>query len=428
MANYINLVSIIFLLVVVAIGFIKKCNIGILAIGSALVLGQIGGLSGNEILAGFDAKLFITLVGVSYLFSLAQENGTLELVAKKLIALAGKKTYLVPVIIFLVSGILSAIGPGNIPVGNLMTVVAVTIAVSMGENPLLFALAAKVAANGFTLSPLTPAGVLMQKLGEDAGYTDFIMPIMWNGIIWATILMIGFCVYYKIWKVKPRQVDLTTENDTLKTQKLNGKQWVTILGIAVMVVMVVGFNFNVGLASFFVAAILVILGVANEKGALKNVPWGTLLLICGVGVLMNVVIKLGGIDLISDTLLSIMTTKTAAPIISVTSAILSFFSSTTGVVMPSMIPAVASINDSLGLGAAGFTSLSSVVITSSLSAAFSPASTGGGLILAAYMTASSSKNKEEEQNKLFGKLLLIAVICVLVNVVLSAVGVYGIVK
>ncbi len=170
--NYIDIISILFLFVVVAIGFVKKCNIGVLAIGSALILARLGGLSDSKVLAGFDAKLFITLVGVSFLFSVAQVNGTLELVAKKGIGLAGKRTYLVPVIIFLVAGILTIIGPGNIPVGNLMTVVAVTVAVSMGENPLLFALAAKVAANGFTLSPLTPPGVLMEKLGTEAGFTD----------------------------------------------------------------------------------------------------------------------------------------------------------------------------------------------------------------------------------------------------------------
>lgn len=427
MGNYIDLISILFLFVVVAIGFVKKCNIGILAIGSALVLGKIGGLGSNAILAGFDAKLFITLVGVAFLFSLAQDNGTLELVAKKTIALSGKRTYLVPVIIFLVSGILSAIGPGNIPVGNLMTVVAVTIAVSMGENPLLFALAAKVAANGFTLSPLTPAGVLMQSLGEEAGFSDFIIPVMWNCIIWSAILMAGFCVYYKIWKIKPSKTSAAGLNENLKTEKLNGKQWVTMAGVGVMVIMVVAFGVNVGLASFLIAAILIVLGAADEKRSLKKVPWGTLILICGVGVLMNVVIELKGIELVSGALLSVMTPKTAAPIISVTSAVLSFFSSTTGVVMPSMIPTVAPIVESLGTGAAGFATLSSVVITSSLSAAFSPASTGGGLILAAYMTASDAENKEQEQNRLFGRLLLIAVACVLGNVLLSAIGIYGII-
>ncbi len=425
MTQYFDIISIVFLFLVVAIGFVKKCNIGILAIGSSMVLGLWGGLSATEILGGFDAKLFITLVGVSFLFALAQDNGTLELVAKKAIALAGKRTYLVPFIIFIVTGILSAIGPGNIPVGNLMTVVAVTIAVSMGENPLLFALSAKVAANGFTITPLAPAGVLTIQLGEAAGFSDFIIPIMLNCMLWATILLICFCVYYKAWKIQPR---LDGELDAnLVTEKLNKGQWITVIGILIMVALVVGFGIDVGLASFFIAAALIVLGVSDEKKSLKKVPWGTLILICGVGVLMNIVIALGGLDLMSNALLAIMTPATAAPIISVTSAILSFFSSTTGVVMPSMIPTLGPIVESLGTGTAGFISLTSVVITSSLSAAFSPASTGGGLILAAYMTASDSPNKEEEQNKLFGQLLIIAVACVVFNVFLSAIGIYSII-
>lgn len=423
--NYIDIISILFLFVVVAIGFVKKCNIGVLAIGSALILARLGGLSDSKVLAGFDAKLFITLVGVSFLFSVAQVNGTLELVAKKGIGLAGKRTYLVPVIIFLVAGFLTIIGPGNIAVGNLMTVVAVTIAVSMGENPLLFALAAKVAANGFTLSPLTPPGVLMEKLGTEAGFAGFEIPVMWNCILWSTILMIGFSIYYKIWKIKPAD----NNNISLKVKEhLNKQQWITIIGVLVMVVMVVGLNINVGLASFFVAAALVILGVTDEKKALVKVPWGTLLLICGVGVLMNVVIELGGLDLMSKGLLSIMTPKTAAPIIGISASILSFFSSTTGVVMPSMIPTLGPIVQSLGTGNAGFTELASVVITSSLSAAFSPASTGGGLILAAYMTASSAEDKDQEQNKLFGRLFLIAFVCVIANAILATIGIYGIIR
>ncbi len=173
---------------------------------------------------------------------------------------------------------------------------------------------------------------------------------------------------------------------------------------------------------------MVILGVTDEKKALVKVPWGTLLLICGVGVLMNVVIELGGLDLMSKGLLSIMTPKTAAPIIGISASILSFFSSTTGVVMPSMIPTLGPIVQSLGTGNAGFTELASVVITSSLSAAFSPASTGGGLILAAYMTASSAEDKDQEQNKLFGRLFLIAFVCVIANAILATIGIYGIIR
>lgn len=118
---------------------------------------------------------------------------------------------------------------------------------------------------------------------------------------------------------------------------------------------------------------------------------------------------MGGIDLISEALLAIMTPATAAPIIAFISSILSFFSSTTGVVIPTMVPTIGTIVDSLGTGSAGFISLTSVMISSSLSSAFSPASTGGGLILAAYMAASNSENKEQEQQKLFGRLFMIAI-------------------
>lgn len=203
--NY-EVLSVVFLFAVVALGFWRKCNIGILAVGFSLIIGKIGGMSNSQILGGFDAKLFITLVGVTFLFGIAQSNGTLELIAKRAVGLAGNRTYLVPVILFLVTGLLSAIGPGNIPVGALMTVVAVTIAVEMGENPLLFALAAKVAANGFTITPLAPAGVLTMSLSETAGYTDIIIPVMLNVMLWAVIMMVGFSIHYKIYRIKPGAV------------------------------------------------------------------------------------------------------------------------------------------------------------------------------------------------------------------------------
>lgn len=421
-----EILSVVFLFAVVALGFWRKCNIGILAVGSALIIGRIGGMTNSQILGGFDAKLFITLVGVTFLFGIAQSNGTLDLVAKKAVSLAGNRTWLVPFILFLVTGFLSAIGPGNIPAGALMTVCAVTIAVEMGENPLLFALSAKVAANGFTITPLAPAGVLTISLARKAGYTGSLTPIMLNVMLWSVLMLIGFFIYYKVWRIKPKG-QLSSRIAEAK-QKLNRHQWTTIGGIAVMIYLVMFQKIDVGLAAFFISAVLLLLGVSNERQAISKVPWGTLLLISGVGVLMNVVITMGGIDLISRELLRIMTPATAAPIIAFISSVLSFFSSTTGVVIPTMVPTIGTVSASLGIGSAGFVKLVSVMISASLSSAFSPASTGGGLILAAYMAASDAKDKETEQRKLFGQLIIIAAVCVAANVILSAVGVYGIIK
>ncbi len=144
-------------------------NIGLLAIGASIILGRIAGISDSSIYAGFDAKLFTQLVGVTYLFGVAQVNGTLELVAKKTVSLVGDKTYLVPFILWILGGFLTAIGPGNISMGALMTVVAITIAVSTGQNPIFYALVVKAGTNGFAMSPITPAGIVGANLGSASG-------------------------------------------------------------------------------------------------------------------------------------------------------------------------------------------------------------------------------------------------------------------
>ena len=66
-----------------------------------------------------------------------------------------------------------------------------------------------------------------------------------------------------------------------------------------MVVCCIGFKLDTGLFAFVVAAVLILLGCADEKKAIKSIPWGTLVFICGVGTLINVINTLGGIELIS---------------------------------------------------------------------------------------------------------------------------------
>ena len=85
-----SVISLIVLVAVVAIGFIKKVNLGFLSMGVAFILGTCGGMSAKEIANGFSASMFVTLVGVTFLFDMASANGTLELFSKKVVALVGK--------------------------------------------------------------------------------------------------------------------------------------------------------------------------------------------------------------------------------------------------------------------------------------------------------------------------------------------------
>ena len=74
---------------VIALGFLKKCNVGILSFGAAMLRGMAAGMTQKQIVAGFNTSLFVILLGSMFLFSIAQLNGTMDLLAKKTVALAG---------------------------------------------------------------------------------------------------------------------------------------------------------------------------------------------------------------------------------------------------------------------------------------------------------------------------------------------------
>lgn len=408
-------ISLIVLVIVVAIGFIKKVNIGFLSIGAAVLLGMAGGMSSKEIVAGFDTSLFVTLVGVTFLFGMASINGTLELISKKIIALVGRRTFLIPILMFFLSAGISALGPGHIAAGILMTTFAVYLALEMKINPFATALYAKLGANAGCASPLSLTGVLAKGLSEPLGYSGFGVHLFITTLISGFVFTLVVYVIYKGYKV-------TADNPMKLSElpKFDKKQLFTILVMAVLVILCIGFQMDVGTLAFVGAAILVLTGCVDEKKGIKNIPWGTLLMITGVGVLVNVMDTLGGISLISNFLMSVMTKTTAVPIMAATSGILSWVSSTTGVVMPTLYPVAAEIASNIG---ANYVELISAITATSFAAAISPLSTGGAIILSSY---SAAKELEiDEQNRLFKTLFLLSVANVAINVVMAALGVFS---
>ena len=141
-----------------------------------------------------------------------------------------------------------------------------------------------------------------------------------------------------------------------------------------------------------------------------------------MGALINVIKKLGGIDLISNFLTGLMTERTATPILAATSGILSWVSSTTGVVMPALFPIAADVAAEFA-GSVNFVELISAIVATSFAAAISPLSTGGAIIMSSYAAARETTN--EETNKMFKQLFLLSVANVAVNVLLSALGVFN---
>lgn len=412
-----SVVSLVVLAVVVAIGFIKKVNLGFLSLGVAFLLGTAGGMSAKEITSGFSSSMFVTLVGVTFLFGMASNNGTLDLFSKKVVALVGKHTVLIPVLMFFLSAFISAIGPGHIAAGILMTTFAMYLAFEMDINPMATALYAKLGANAGCASVLSLTGILAKNLSEPLGYSGFGLHLFLSTLLSGFLFTLVVYILYKGYKVKADNPMKLSD-----IPKFNRDQLCTIGAIIVMVVCCIGFKLDTGLFAFAAASVLILLGVADEKKAIKGIPWGTLVFICGVGALVNVIDHLGGITLVSDFLTSLMSARTATPILAATSGILSWVSSTTGVVMPALYPIAAEVCATFGEGV-HYVELISAITAASFAAAISPLSTGGAIIMSSYSAARETST--EELNKMFKTLFLLSVGNVCLNVLLSALGVFN---
>ncbi|WP_236878142.1 Na+/H+ antiporter NhaC family protein [Clostridioides difficile] len=118
----------------------------------------------------------------------------------------------------------------------------------------------------------------------------------------------------------------------------------------------------------------------------------------------------------SNALSSLMNSKTATPIMSISAGLMSMVSSALAVVYPTMMPMCVDIAKAVG-GVDPLALIAAVGVGGSL-AGVSPLSTGGALILAAMGSSKKDFNKEE-QNKVFVQLFIMSAVGLLVIAVVS---------
>ncbi|WP_151075843.1 SLC13 family permease [Flintibacter sp. KGMB00164] len=417
-----GIISLIVLFVIVALGFIRKANVGLLAIAAAAILAYASGeYTSKEVTAGFSASLLMTLLGVTLFFGIVQSNGCLELLMKKIVVKFDRQVWFVPILIYAVGWTMSAVGPGCVPTLAFVATLSIPLAHQTGYNPIMLMMIGDLATYSGRYTSITPEGILVSKLMSEQGIENVLTPMIINTFIGSVILSVIVFIFYKGYKVKkPEAMTGMSDNEVF-----TGKQIIALVSILIMLCGVIFLSMDVGLASFILSAVLILVGIGDQKAALKNVPWNTILLVCGVGVLMNLVIGSGGIDLLASLMSSIMSANTAAPIAGIAAGCMSWFSSTMGVVLPTLLPTVGGIVESVP-GASAVEIISTIGIVSAC-AGFSPASTVGAIIMGA-IDGDEIFSKQKDSNKLFVELFAWSVFCVLFLALLAFLGIFGIVK
>ena len=249
--NSLALLSLLFLVAVLVLGFWKKVNMGFLAMGMALIIARLGGIPDKTVISNFSTSLFISLVGPAFLFSMAVNNGTMDLLAKKMLRMVGKNTWCIPLLLSAMTFLLAAAGCGNIPTFSIILPLGIALAVELGIDVIAMGLIITLACNLGCMSPIANGGIIAAGLIAETPYAG---QFSWSlfaecALVWL-LLTLGFYFLYKLYKPGTEQLAMLDD-----VHPFDRNQKLTLLACLAVVVVVFAFGVNIGLAAPLAAII-----------------------------------------------------------------------------------------------------------------------------------------------------------------------------
>ena len=348
------LASIIVLVAIVLFSCFRDINVGILGTAGGLLVGMVfAGMKINDVYKGWPLSLFMILVGVTFMFSAAQVNGTMEKFSAVCVRLAKSNIRLIPFILFILVTFITTIGPGNIATCALMAPMCMAIAGRIGLSPFCMTLLVVGAANGAAFSPFAPTGIISNGLiaqwAPQVGIpqealSGLAWKIHWNSEIAQGVVNFGgfFLTGGLAWMGKAKGgADFDIDTIAPKPEAFDWKQKYTLLTMVVLVVGVIAFKLDVGMMSFIIGTTYILFNIADDGEAVKAMPWGVIVMVCGMSVLINVMDKAGGLNAMIQMIAVISNGTTINGVVGFIAGLISAYSSSSGVIMPmflSMVP------------------------------------------------------------------------------------------
>ncbi len=341
-------ISVAALAVAVLLSCFTAINVGLLSLALAMLVGvYLGGMSLNDVLGGFPVPLFVTLVGITLLFSIAETNGTLARLTARAVRLCRGHAGALPVMFFIVGFIVATIGAGATPASALLAGPAMAVAARAGIPPLLMVLMTGNGALAGTLSPFAPTGVVAHGVMARIGLGGVEWQTFALNALAHTIVGVGGFLLLGGWKLFARRGPVATAEES-PVVPLESRHWLTTAGILTLIVAVAGFGLDVGLVALVAAVVLTLLRAVDEQKAIKAMPWGVIVMVTGVTVLVQMMQEAQGLALITSGIARLSTAQTIEPVVAFGTGLVSVYSSTSGVVLPAFLPMAPDLAARLG--------------------------------------------------------------------------------
>ncbi|HIE0669754.1 TPA: SLC13 family permease [Acinetobacter nosocomialis] len=414
------------LAVSIGLGYKTKINIGFFTIAFAYLIGCFGmGLKPSEVIELWPVKIFFIILSVTLFYNFALANGALEKLASHLLYKCRKFPQFLPLAIFFAATIIAGLGAGFYTVLAFMAPITLLLCKKTNMNMVIGGMAANYGALAGANFMTSQSGIIFRSLMENTGISSQTAFSYSSGIFVLTLIIpIAVLGIYTLWNRKSNSIVIEDQ----KPEPFDKKQKQSIFLIVLMMSIVLVFpilhlvfpdvktisflnsKIDIAFLAITFSLISLLMKLADEKKVIALVPWGTLIMICGVGMLIALGVKLGIITTLSEWLANNVPVWVIPVLLCLISAIMSVFSSTLGVVAPTLFPIVPALALSSGLNPLV---LFICIVVGAQSTAISPFSSGGSLIMA---SAPADIDKTKFFNQLLFKAIPVGVIAALIAI------------
>lgn len=325
--DFVQISSLILMVVILVLAMWRNINIGLLGFGAAAVLillsptHEVAGkmvhtLTPKIINSHFPGSIFTLLVGVSLLFAHLEKSGGLNWFANKVYKTIGDRTQIIPWVGFILGAVFTTIGAFSAATIALLVPV---IAALCRRHPKIFfisEMAAIIGANSAGLSPINPVGIVVRKAADNAG-------VIFNGWeVWFLSIMVSIATVIVLQFVfrSKRLIDDTVLNASPRRgfiimRPANSENEGNIIlqpfyaicssiGVLLFVLLVILAEANVGLAAISLAVLLMILFPGESKSFTRKIPWGAIIVLCGLLTFIGAMEELKTMTAVGDILLN----------------------------------------------------------------------------------------------------------------------------
>ncbi len=414
------------LALVFLIATVRSVNMGALALVAAAVVGtMVYNVEVKDVLTGFPGSLFVILVGVTYLFALAKNNGTVDWIVNAAVHAVRGRVALVPWVMFAVCALITAIGAVSPAAVAIVAPIAMGFAARYKIHPMLMGMMVVQGATAGSFSPIGIFGAITNGVVEGNNLpSNRLVLFIATFVAAALIAVVTFFAFGGRELIqRGRAVSDERELDRLESEavavsvaatharvtgtpeaaiergkqgrsggvatagpadgdaegiRLNAEKALTLVGLAALAVGALAFNLDVGFTALAVAVALTLVFPASARGAVDKISWGTVLLIGGIVTYVALLEEQGTVQWLGDGVAKVGAPLVAALLICLIGAVVSAFASTTGI-LGALIPLAVPFLLTDQVSAVGL--VAALAISSSVVDA-SPFSTNGALVVA----------------------------------------------